>query len=289
MTNIDGDDAESLGLENVLDRLLSPDGKKREVAEARITENQNQPNTVFSLIAYSCTGRIPSVNEVISAPSESSPESHRESRSSHSFADDVKDVSAIGPESAARRALAAVLAKRIIRERWSTISELEKLQTKDLLLASLVNLPRSVLRTIHVVVASIAYQDTLLNGWPLLIPKLRYLLDQCRERRSNSAILDLLIVMASPDLSHETVARELLQPEHGVQEGLLFLAQGMKQLNIYRQKEVGNSVVPIGLPSCRKSSLRLNVVESVLRSFVSVSKGFSIIHNKMTTSCHWYV
>lgn len=166
------------------------------------------------------------------------------------------------PDYIARRALSAVVAKRIIRNEWSNsinccYSKSDKYEIKDILVQHLVNLPVTVRPTIHLIVAFIAYQEGIPDGWPLLIPTLRYLLDQCRHHHRGggekyrgdgmgggrtiiitTAILDLLMIMANPDEPNETLARELLNPDHGVQDGLLFLAQGMKQLNIAQKKEV---------------------------------------------------
>lgn len=46
------------------------------------------------------------------------------------------------------------------------------------------------------------------------------------------------MVMADPDDRSETLARDLLNLDYGIRNGLLFLTQGMRQLNIAQKKEV---------------------------------------------------
>lgn len=186
------------------------------------------------------------------------------------------------------RSLSAVIAKRFIQSQWvnnnstetstitgaatanrsafstSCLTEYEKSEIKEILLEHLIDLPPTIRPTIHLIVAFIAFNEGLPNGWPSLIPTLVYHLDQCRHqylqatdgltmssltsggsvvKRTASAatgILDLLLIMSNPDNPSESLAKELLNPNHGLQEGILFLAQGMKQLNIARKKEVKN-------------------------------------------------
>lgn len=231
-------------LEHLLDELLSSNQTKRESAESWMQQNQNQPGILHLLIGYACTGVEPVLLESPRSASDGSPQlsaslEDRTSPIGQAFLEelDIKDGAA--PDCVPRRALAAVLAKRLVRSEWNSRSESEKSEIKEILLHHLVKLPTIVRSTIHVVVASIAFQEGLPNNWPSLIPTTRYLLDQCRGRTSGtSAILDLLVVMAQPDEPNETLAKDLLDVEYGLQDGLLHLSLGMKQFNITKQKEV---------------------------------------------------
>lgn len=247
-------------LEQLLDELLSVDKSKRDFAESRVQANLNNSSFLYSLIHYACTGNTThaSGTKVDSSPSTiSSSDSsgspgfsigspvHKKSLSGgdHAFVEefDVRDTEETAtPECAARRALAAVVSKSLVRNGWKDYADEDRCDIKEILVQHLVNLPTIVRPTIHLTVAAIAYRDTLPSGWSALITALRYQLDQCRGKHQTTAIaiLDLLIIMANPDQLNETLANDLLNPDYGLQDGLIVLAQGMKQLNIARKQEV---------------------------------------------------
>lgn len=247
-------------LTDILDKLLSDQSSVRSVGENFLRDKGSVTGCLYALTAYACTGKDQfEALQIFCSPADTQNAQEidlaaacdlacNDADSDSAFAEDFdhsalvagcKSLSSFAEDVNARRTLAAVLAKRVVRERWISVIETEKNAVKTLLLHYVVRLPSFVRRTLYVVIAHIAAMDGPTEGWPVLFPTVRHIMHQSREKHITdgmAALLDLLLSMAEEPGT--TLAYQILYPEQGLQEALLHLAQGMPQFNFTKQSQV---------------------------------------------------